>query len=46
MIQFVDRMSDHDTPIVRMIKVDQNGTLSENPTDFMDEWTKQMLELL
>lgn len=46
MIQFVDRMSDHDTPMVRMIKVDQNGTLSENPTDFMDEWTKQMLELL
>ncbi|MCQ2301209.1 MAG: DUF3696 domain-containing protein [Bacteroidales bacterium] len=46
MIQFVDRKSEKDTPEVISIKMDQNGTLNENPADFMDEWTKQMLDLL
>lgn len=46
MIQFIDRKNDKCSPEVKLIKVDQNGTLSENPTDFMDEWTRQMLELL
>ena len=30
----------------QQIKVDKNGTLSDNPEDFMDEWTQQMLTLL
>ena len=34
------------SPDVLPIRIDDNGTLSENPTDFMDEWTKQMLDLL
>ena len=33
-------------PQIRQIKVDKNGTLSDNPEDFMDEWTQQMLTLL
>lgn len=45
-IQFIDRDNDNDTPKVKSIKIDQNGTLSENPKDFMDEWTRQMLDLL
>lgn len=28
------------------IKTDINGTLSEYPKDFMDEWTNQLLKLL
>lgn len=45
-IQFVDRRSDKNSPEIVHIKMDSNGTLSENPTDFMDEWTRQMLDLL
>lgn len=33
-------------PRVRMITCDPNGTLSEYPDDFMDEWTLQMLKLV
>lgn len=46
-ILFLDReLSNRPIPAIKHIKVDHNGTLSEEPTDFMDEWTKQMLELL
>jgi len=31
---------------VRNIKVDVNGSLSEYPEDFMDEWNNQLLELM
>lgn len=45
-IQFLDRNIVSESPNILMIKVDENGTLSNNPKDFMDEWTLQMLELL
>lgn len=45
-ILFLDRNSQRQSPEILTIKVDYNGTLSDNPTDFMDEWTKQMLKLL
>lgn len=46
-ILFFDRDKDMpDSPMIEPIKVDMNGTLSKTPDDFMDEWTKQMLELL
>lgn len=35
-----------DKPIVDTIKVDKNGELSSYPDDFMDEWTKQLLQLI
>ena len=31
---------------VRNIKVDANGSLSEYPEDFMDEWNNQLMELM
>lgn len=31
---------------IRNIKVDINGSLSEYPEDFMDEWNNQLLELM
>ena len=34
------------TPDIQEIKCDQNGNLSAFPDDFMDEWTKQLLELV
>lgn len=46
-IIFLDRTDiETNDPVVKHIKVDHNGTLSEEPADFMDEWTKQMLALL
>lgn len=33
-------------PTITVITCDKNGTLSEYPDDFMDEWTAQMLELV
>ena len=45
-IQFLDRNIVNESPNILTIKVDENGTLSNNPKDFMDEWTLQMLELL
>lgn len=45
-ILYLDRKDIRKSPCVVPIKVDNNGTLSENPDDFMDEWTKQMLALL
>lgn len=46
-ILFFDRKNGDDfTPEITQIKVDSNGTLSDNPEDFMDEWTKQIFELL
>lgn len=46
-IIFIDRDdSGMPYPVIKHIKVDANGTLSDEPEDFMDEWTKQMLELL
>lgn len=31
---------------VRNIKIDPNGSLSEYPTDFMDEWNNQLMKLI
>ena len=31
---------------VRSIKIDKNGSLSEYPEDFMDEWNNQLMRLL
>jgi predicted ATPase len=31
---------------IRNIKIDDNGSLSEYPEDFMDEWNNQLLELM
>ena len=31
---------------VKMITCDKNGTLSDYPDDFLDEWTMQMLKLV
>lgn len=45
-IQFFDRKGQNHSPDILTIKVDANGTLSDNPADFMDEWTIQMLKLL
>ena len=42
-------VDDGDTEIfsvVRNIKVDTNGSLSEYPEDFMDEWNNQLMELM
>ena len=35
-----------DLAVVRAITCDKNGTLSEYPDDFMDEWTLQLLKLV
>lgn len=45
-IQFLDRGKIENSPEIQIICIDENGTLSDNPTDFMDEWTRQMLDLL
>lgn len=45
-IQFLDRSKIEKSPEIQIIRLDQNGTLSHNPIDFMDEWTRQMLDLL
>jgi predicted ATPase len=31
---------------VKDIKIDENGSLSEYPEDFMDEWTSQLSKLI
>lgn len=44
-----DAKDSDDTEIyseIRNIKVDVNGSLSEYPEDFMDEWNNQLLELM
>lgn len=33
-------------PTIDLISCDRNGTLSDYPDDFMDEWTQQMFELV
>ena len=46
-ILFFNREEDEKgNPTIDQILVDSNGTLSEEPRDFMDEWTRQMLALL
>ena len=35
-----------ENPKVDFITCDKNGTLSDYPDDFMDEWTRQMLDLV
>lgn len=37
---------DKSTPTIREISCDSHGNLSEFPDDFMDEWTRQLLELM
>lgn len=44
-----NHVDDTDTEIfseVRNITVDDNGSLSEYPEDFMDEWNNQLMELM
>ena len=38
--------SEGDATAARAITCDKNGTLSEYPDDFMDEWTLQLLKLV
>lgn len=46
-ILFFDRDDDKSgSPIIEKVSVDERGALSSQPRDFMDEWTRQMLELL
>lgn len=45
-ILYCDREEMGGQPLITHISVDCNGTLSEEPKDFMDEWTKQALALL
>lgn len=46
-ILFLDRKDDdRSNPVVETIKIDQRGALSKQPKDFMDEWTRQMIELM
>ena len=46
-ILFFDRDEDETgTPEIIQIRVDKEGSLDSQPQDFMDEWTRQMLELL
>ena len=33
-------------PVINRIRIDKRGALDKQPGDFMDEWTRQMLELL
>lgn len=37
---------DSSTPVIDEIKCDSQGNLSSFPEDFMDEWTKQLLDLV
>ena len=34
------------TPVITEITCDKNGNLSDYPSDFMDEWTAQMMQLV
>lgn len=46
-VLFFDRDEDEcGNPEIKSIRIDSRGALSEQPRDFMDEWTRQMLELL
>ena len=46
-VLFFDRDEDKsDTPKIVSIHVDKNGNMDNQPRDFMDEWTRQMLALL
>ena len=46
-ILYFDRDDDSgDVPQIETISIDRRGALSNQPRDFMDEWTRQMLELL
>lgn len=38
--------SDEEDDQIQVITSDVNGTLSDYPDDFMDEWTSQMLKLV
>lgn len=45
-ICYFSREDDSECPVVEAISVDKNGELSSYPDDFMDEWTKQLLQLI
>lgn len=44
-LHFVKNKDGNDVE-VKQISIDKNGTLSDYPDDFMDEWTKQMMDLI
>lgn len=46
-ILFFNRDDDSsDTPSVESIQMNEKGSLSKQPEDFMDEWTRQLLALI
>ncbi len=45
-IIFFEHDTDSVQPDVRVIKCDKNGELSDYPTDFLDEWTNQLVKLI
>lgn len=46
LINYFDRNLETEATEIEQIHVDSNGELSAYPEDFMDEWTKQLLELI
>jgi len=44
-LHFERDANNNESPKFEQIKVDNKGNLSAYPEDFMDEWTKQLLEL-
>lgn len=46
LILFVEHDRNSLQTAVEEIECDNNGTLSKEPDDFMDEWTKQLLDLM
>lgn len=46
LINYFGRENGDETPEIEQIHVDENGELSCYPEDFMDEWTKQLIELI
>ena len=45
-LHFNRSMSDSENPNVDVIQFDKHGNLSDYPDDFMDEWTKQLEQLM
>ena len=46
LINYFDRNLDTEMTEIEQIYVDGNGELSAYPDDFMDEWTRQLMELI
>lgn len=46
LINYFERENGDESPVIEQIYIDKNGELSCYPEDFMDEWTKQLIELI